>query len=141
MGNHSRMRDYSGGDCQPLRLDIPTTQFNPPEPANVPRLHEPWAGIDPRRLVWVNNPNLTTTELIEKFSITVEEAWKIVCNRARYPNGYEFRDQIPLRLEPQRKFFSINNFVHEPKKYLEVFYIQVGDTLVSEFDSLLVVEQ
>lgn len=139
MSSPSRVNGGSDRGCQRQDPSTPSRQFNPPDLPNVQRFHEPWAFVDPQRLVWVNDPNLTSNELIEKFNLSLEEAWCVIETRNQRNNQkYDFRDQIPLRSEVIRKFFSIANFFVEPKKpYTQTYYLAVGDTLIEHDGRLL----
>jgi hypothetical protein len=90
-------------------LVLPFAPNSLPEQPNVPRLEEPPSGIDPSRLIWINDPNLTEDFIVKRIvGLGVITARGILDARAAQPDGvFSSIDDIPLRIDSHKQYFSL----------------------------------
>ena len=99
---------YPMAPAPPTTLPAPFAPNSPPEEPRVPRTQEPPSGIDPRKLVWVNDPDLTATQIAEKIKgIGMIGGNDILNKREELGGEFESLDQIPLRIDSLIKYFSL----------------------------------
>lgn len=100
---------------QPENAGAPTGQVIPlfpnsvPEVPRVAREQEPPSGIDPSKLIWINDPEITAEAIADKIrGIGVISANQILEARASQPEGkFANVDDIPLRVDSLKRFFSL----------------------------------
>lgn len=95
---------------------LPFAPNSPPEVPRVPREQEPPSGVDPSSLIWVNDPNLNEEYVANKIKgIGVLSARKIIEVRNLDHGGqYTSVDDIPLRIDSLKKYFSLVKINQDP---------------------------
>lgn len=96
---------------------VPFASNSPPEVPRVPRDQEPPSGIDPSSLIWVNDPDLGEEYVANKIKgIGVFSARKIIEVRDEEHNGqYTSVDDIPLRIDSLKRYFSLVQINQDPE--------------------------
>lgn len=113
--------DSPSGDPQspgaPTSLPIPFSPNSIPEKPRVAREQEPPSGIDPNKLIWVNDPDVTDEYIADKIKgIGVLSARKILTTRdEEYDGAYTDVNQIPLRIDSLVKYFSLVQINQDPE--------------------------
>jgi hypothetical protein len=100
----------------PTGLVVPFAPNSPPEAPRVPREQEPPSGVDPSSLIWVNDPELGEDYIANKIKgIGVLSARKIIEVRDQEHGGrYTSVDDIPLRIDSLKKYFSLVRINQDP---------------------------
>jgi hypothetical protein len=95
---------------------VPFAANSPPEVPRVPREQEPPSGVDPSSLIWVNDPDLSEEYVSNKIKgIGVLSARKIIEVRDEEHGGqYTSVDEIPLRIDSLKKYFSLVKINQDP---------------------------
>jgi hypothetical protein len=106
---------YPMAPAPPTRLPIPFASNSPPEEPRVPRTQEPPSGIDPAKLIWVNDPDLTSGQIAERIKgIGMIGGNEILSKRGELGGEYSSVDEIPLRIDALKKYFSLVNINMNP---------------------------
>jgi hypothetical protein len=98
-----------GAPGGPTPLPSPISPGGPPEVPRVPRAFEPPSGVDPKALIWINDPDLLPDNIEANIKgIGMKSATKILAVRdEKYGGEYKALDEIPVPVKGQEKFFSL----------------------------------
>lgn len=95
---------------------VPFAPNSAPEVPRVPRELEPPSGVDPNSLIWVNDPELGEEYIANKIKgIGVLSARRIIEVRDKeYDKQYTSLDDIPLRIDSLKKYFTLVQINQDP---------------------------